>query len=43
VELLRNIYEISVSSPQGEVWFELFGKYIRFAVDGDATLEHVEI
>ncbi len=42
MELLRNNYESSVSGPQGEVWFELFGKYIQFGVEEEATLEYVK-
>ena len=42
MELLRNIYESSVSGPQGEGWSELFGKYIQFGVEEEATLEYVK-
>lgn len=42
MELLRNTFESRLDGLQGEVWFDLFKKYINFAVEDSADLDYVK-
>lgn len=42
MELLRNIDEKALYGPEGEVWFGLFEKYIKFSIDDDADLDYAQ-
>jgi hypothetical protein len=43
MDLIKNVITNTYGCPEGEVWFELFDKYINFAVEDAADIDYAQL